>query len=60
MTYSFQMTAWPAKDMEEFQVYELEVDVGWWTLNCRIHADDVGKAMHEAIDAWLEQRNPTP
>lgn len=60
MTYSFQMTAWPAKDMEEFQVYELEVDVGWWTLNCRIHADDVGQAMHDAIDAWLEQRNPTP
>ena len=60
MTYSIQMTAWPAKDLEEFQVYELEVDVGWWTLNQRVHRDDIAAAMHEAVEAWAQQRNPAP
>ena len=60
MTYSFQMTATPAAGLEEFQVYELEVDCGWWTLNQRIHADDIGQAMTEAVTAWRQQRDPAP
>lgn len=57
---SFRMTAWPAAGLEEFQVYELEVEVGWWTLNQRVHADDIARVMREAVDAWREQREPTP
>lgn len=60
MTAAFIMTAWPAKDLEEFQVYELEVEVGWWTLNVRVHADDIADVMHEAVDAWRTQRTPEP
>ena len=57
---SLQITVWPADGLEEFQVYELEVDVGWWTLNQRVHRDDIVACMHDAIDAWHRNANPTP
>jgi len=57
---SLQITVWPADGLEEFQVYELEVDVGWWTLNQRVHRDDIVAVMHDAIAAWHRNANPTP
>ena len=60
MTYSFQMTATPAAGLEEFQVYELEVDCGWWTLNQRVHADDIGHLpLHQQALAWGVANNVT-
>ena len=58
--YTFQMHVWPSTDLEEFQVYELEVDVGWWTLTQRVHLDDLPNAMHDAVQAWADAEMPTP
>jgi hypothetical protein len=54
------MHVWPSTDLEEFQVYELEVDVGWWTLTQRVHLDDLRNAMHDAVQAWADAEMPTP
>ena len=58
--YTFQMHVWPSTDLEEFQVYELEVDVGWWTLTQRVHLDDLRNAMHDAVRAWANSEIPNP
>jgi hypothetical protein len=58
--YTFQMHVWPSTDLEEFQVYELEVDVGWWTLTQRVHLDDLRNAMHAAVQAWADSEIPNP
>jgi UDP-N-acetylmuramyl tripeptide synthase len=56
--YTFQMHVWPSTDLEEFQVYELEVDVGWWTLTQRVHLDDLPNAMRDAVQALLFIERP--
>ena len=58
--YTFQMHVWPSTDLEEFQVYEVEVDVGWWTLTQRVHFDDLKYAMHAAVKAWADSELPKP
>ena len=58
--YTFQMHVWPSSDLEEFQVYDMEVDVGWWTLTQRVHLDDLRNAMHDAVQAWADNEMPKP
>jgi len=57
---TFSVTVWPVKDMEDMQVYELEVDCNWWCLTQRVHLDALEEAITDGVRACLNSTDPLP
>ena len=55
---TFSVTVWPAKSMEDMQVYEVEIDCNWWCLTQRVHLDDLEAAVADGVRACLNNTDP--
>lgn len=50
---SFGITVWPAKDLEDCMVYELEVETPFWQLTQRVHWSDLPAVIEDAVAAVM-------
>ena len=55
---TFSVTVWPAKSMEDLQVYEVEIDCNWWCLTQRAHLDDLETLIADGVRACLNNAEP--
>ena len=50
---SFGINVWPAKDLEDVMVFELEVETPFWQLTQRVHWSDLPAVIEDAVAAVM-------
>ncbi len=50
---SFGINVWPAKDLEDCMVFELEVETPFWQLTQRVHWSDLPAVIEDAVEAVM-------
>ena len=57
---TFGISVWPAADLADLMVYEVEIETPFWTLTQRVHWDDLPTVMSEAVEAVMLNDPPKP
>jgi hypothetical protein len=57
---TFGINVWPAADLADLMVYEVEIETPFWTLTQRVHWDDLPTVMSEAVEAVMLNDPPKP